>query len=739
MQMHNCVAAGALGAAVLLAQPDASAATWYVAAGGSGKGTSAAPFGTIQAAANVAKAGDVVLVAPGTYRETVRVSHSGTAQAPIVFMSQQPGQAVVSGANTVDPFKAATSGTGWTATIPTFVSSQGQGEQCFANGTRLIEARWPYTPPQSLSSPAFAVVTSVVSDEQVSGSPEPYLQKYQAVVKIANLPAGNWTGAGIRLLLGLGYQQVTGQVTASAAGELTITYLSSLGDTVMPYSQFFLYGSAAAFTQAGEWLLNGKQLELRAPGDVNPGTVDIECKQRDFAFDLSGQSYITLEGFTIFAASITTDDTASTIRTGTSIAAASHIELDALDVETPNSIRDLGGDPWSQWTNNTGVVLSGTDNLLTNSSISNADGNGVSLAGVGNQVLYNSITDSNQAGTECAAVSTGYSSGGVRTYNQGEEIGYNTLSRSGRALVEMSSLGSSTAQPSRIHHNLMTGAVLQTYDNGAIYGFQYAQSSFQDGLEVDHNRISASPVGIYLDNNSSGFLVHHNLLSSPGEPGLTDGVMIINIGTNHLIANNSFYPERSGMYSIYDSYGTADTGVVIRNDIFLIPNYVGTSAEADHDWGWNGVAGSSSDPQFTSITDANFAPLAGSPVINAGVAIPGVTDDTRPGAQAVVGLPDIGAIEYGSPSWVPSAAGDTTPPTVTLTTPAEGATYTVGQAVFAAFNCGDSGSGVAHCNGTMRIREAVSTAAAGSFSFTVTAVDYAGNTTSVVNSYTVVQ
>jgi len=732
-------------AAALAIQGSAWATTWYVAAGSSGTGTSAAPFGTIQAAANVAVAGDQVLVAPGIYRETVRIAHSGTAQAPIVFSSQTAGAAVVSGANPVGPFTAESSGGGWSATLPAFVSSQGQGEQCFSNGIRLIEARWPYTPPQALSSPAFAVVSSVVSDKAISGSTVPYVQKRQAVIKVSGLPAGSWTGAGIRLLLGDGYQQVTGSVIASAAGELTITYGTRLGDTVESYSQFFLFGSAAAFAAApagaGQWLLTGQTLLLNAPGDVNPATVDIECKQRDFAFDLSGQSYLTLEGFTVFAASVTTDDVASSIRTGTSIAAASHIALNQLSVETPNSIRDLSGEPYSQWTNNTGVVLAGTDNLLSNSSISDADGNGVSLAGVGNQVLYNTIADSDLAGTECAAVSTGYNTSGNRTYNEGEQIGYNTLDRSGRALIEISSLGSSTSTPSRVHHNVLSGAVLQTYDNGAIYNFQFVRSSFQDGLEIDHNQISASPVGIYLDNDSSGFLVHHNLVTSPGEPYLTDGVMIINGATGHLIANNTLFAERTGIYGILDAEsGSSDSGVVVRNDILSNAGYVGTAATADHNLVWNGVSGSVSDPDFTDIADANFALLAGSRAIDAGVAIPGVTNDTRSGSRPVVGTaPDLGAIEYGTPSWVPSVAGDTTPPTVTLTTPANGAIYTEGQNVFAIFSCGYSpgGAEIARCSGNSRNREGVVTTTAGTFTFTATAVDYAGNTTSVVHTYTV--
>jgi len=114
-------------------QCEASATTWYVAAGGSGNGSQSQPFGKIQDAANAAQPGDVVSVGPGTYHETVTVSRSGTATAPIVFQSQQTGAAVVSGADPVGSLAAGGASGSWTTgTVPSFVSSIDQDEQCFA-------------------------------------------------------------------------------------------------------------------------------------------------------------------------------------------------------------------------------------------------------------------------------------------------------------------------------------------------------------------------------------------------------------------------------------------------------------------------------------------------------------------------------------------------------------------------------------------------------------------------------
>ena len=64
------------------------ASTYYVSTSGSDSnpGSVAAPWRTIQKAANAAKAGDLVLVAPGDYPEYVQAgAAAGTAAAPIIF------------------------------------------------------------------------------------------------------------------------------------------------------------------------------------------------------------------------------------------------------------------------------------------------------------------------------------------------------------------------------------------------------------------------------------------------------------------------------------------------------------------------------------------------------------------------------------------------------------------------------------------------------------------------------
>jgi Ca2+-binding RTX toxin-like protein len=82
---------------------------------------------------------------------------------------------------------------------------------------------------------------------------------------------------------------------------------------------------------------------------------------------------------------------------------------------------------------------------------------------------------------------------------------------------------------------------------------------------------------------------------------------------------------------------------------------------------------------------------------------------------------------------------DTTKPTITLTTPASGASYSLNQPVIANYSCQDEagGSGLKSCQGTVANGSPIDTASTGSKTFTVTATDNAGNQNSVTRTYSV--
>ncbi len=87
-----------------------------------------------------------------------------------------------------------------------------------------------------------------------------------------------------------------------------------------------------------------------------------------------------------------------------------------------------------------------------------------------------------------------------------------------------------------------------------------------------------------------------------------------------------------------------------------------------------------------------------------------------------------------------SPTTDDTPPTITLTTPADGATYLLNQLVHADYSCADEegGSGLASCVGDVASGAAIDTSSVGAKNFTVETEDNAGNSDSLTHDYTVV-
>jgi len=83
---------------------------------------------------------------------------------------------------------------------------------------------------------------------------------------------------------------------------------------------------------------------------------------------------------------------------------------------------------------------------------------------------------------------------------------------------------------------------------------------------------------------------------------------------------------------------------------------------------------------------------------------------------------------------------DETDPTAAIDSPLDGQSVARNQVVSAQYTCADEpgGSGLASCTGTVPVGAAIDTATLGPHTFTVTATDGAGNTTTVTSDYTVV-
>jgi hypothetical protein len=554
--------------------------TYYVAPTGQDQnaGTLNAPFRTIQHAASVARAGDSVIIRGGTYRETIVPQNSGTAVTPITFQAA-PGETVTLCGTTSVPtnswVRVGTTNTWYTTWPGNYTSSNNQSDQVFVDGKMINLARWPQEANNNLSLPRQATIDSIVSSTNTgkkAPGPQYPIQRITFTDAEWDQPNGRWNGAkvwlntggrdtrgltdevqdgngqtGIVISTDLTRKQLTVEVDATAALSTALPQHFQLGNG----SYYYLFDppSVNGLLYKGEFWRDriSNRLYLQTPDGSSPSNHVVEVKQRDYAFNLSNKSYITVKGLNIFAASITTDIAAGNgqgnggNREG-SIALANHITLDGLKIKYVSHFTDQTGNIQTQWSQSSGIILSGSDNLIQNSEIAWSAGSGLVMIGKGNKALHNVIHDTNYAATDGGAVSLGRT---TKTVSLDEEVGYNTIYNTGIDGIDFSALknssGSQSVIQSRIHHNTIYNTVLQSADSGAIKAY----ASDGGWTRIDHNIIYNTGganlahkytfFGIYLDypQSKGEYIIDHNVVYN------TPINININGGKNVAIYNNT--------------------------------------------------------------------------------------------------------------------------------------------------------------------------------------------------------
>ncbi len=601
-----------------ISAPGLLANTYYVATTGSdaNPGTLNMPFQHIQAAASIMVAGDTCCICSGTYRETIVPANSGTALAPITFEPYGTASVTVSGANVV---------TGWTVYSggifeAPFAGSLGDQDQVFVDGRMMNLARWPHT-TLDISRPVKSVATSgsvnatANSDGTYTGSfTDPALTQ----------PAGFFTGATIHALFGPNWVAQTGTVINSAPGSVQFKW-QYRGNTYYPEAgnPYYLFGLLSLLGVPGEWFIdpNAGILYLWPPQNDSPVNHVVEAKQRDFAFDLSGLSYITVQGLSLFACAINTSSSSQyLILNYLNCSYLSHYALNNMNGGFNTHMQDSG------------IILNGSNNVLSNSTLAYSAGNGVSLLGASNLVENCTIHDVDYLDVDCGAINTGLSP----STSIGNEIAYNTCYNSGRGLFIIRIL-----QDGYIHNNVLYRSMLETTDGGAIYTFSHDGQ----GTVIAYNQISDNvcvnygATGIYLDNNSLNFIVHHNLVYN------TSWALHYNLASQNILWYNN---TAVGLYNSLSGGSTgSQAGSQVINNIFTASTttYTGTVVS-------NNLS-SPTNPLFVDPPNLDFGLQSTSPAVEAGLDLPSITDGYSGAA------PDIGALDSTETPWSAGSSIDT--------------------------------------------------------------------------------
>jgi parallel beta-helix repeat protein len=607
---------------LLLIAASAHAATYYVAPTGvdTAAGTQAAPWRTLQKCASTARTGDTCQVAAGTYRETVQPASNG-----VTFLAE--AGVTVSGADVVGTW---TLHQGSIYKAPMNWTLGPGNDQVFVGGQMMNLARWPNT-GFDYSHPTWSRAEGISPSSEPEGEVQPW------VIRDSHLthPNGFWVGAEVTTLAPTLFSQA-GVVTASAPGRLEYTNLARTQarldtGTNNGLYQYALSGVLGALDSPGEWYLGQGTLYLWAPGGEDPSRLLVEAKRRMWAFDLSNRSQVTIKGFGIFAASITMNAASSdNVIDGIT---ATYVWHQMRNVPPP-AIGQFDA-KWGAWM--TGIILSGSKNTLKNSTIQYSSANGVYLHGTGQVVDNNTIKDVAYAKVEGGAVSwMGQDPGGGSPGCRDMVVTRNTMVNSGRHGVN-----AYYCPNFLIAYNDISHWGIQTIDNGAFYTSKGGTSGTLAYNLMHDTEAIGYRFGLYMDATPQNYTIHHNVVWN-----VSYGINVGEPATNVKLYNNTVWNVQIG----FTSPGNLRNVPAYNN--LSQKGMVGTDKQNTMEGG---------DPKFVNAPGGNFQLQQGSPAIDKGRVIQGITDGY--GGSA----PDIGAYEYGKPAWTAGATstpGGETPGTI---------------------------------------------------------------------------
>ncbi len=481
-----------------------------------------------------------------------------------------------------------------------------------------------------------------------------------------------------------------GKVTNVSGKTLTFQSFSSAGKDggeQLVYddrSRYFIFNKLSLLDNFEEWFhdLTAGVLYLQAPGNQNPNSLTVEAKKRELAFNLTSRSFITIKGFNLFVCSITTDIDAGGNNKGYStlgvpvypwrpkdyIASSTNCIIDGIKAKYLSHYTDVSGHMFLQWGGSSGIVLSGSNHIITNSVLQFSAGNGIALNGERNKAIINTITDMDYMANDCAAIKTV----GSQAISQDHEIAYNTISRMGRSGIAARNFVNSnpTNLIARIHHNEIGFCALQDWDCGGIYGI--AEKSNNNFARIDHNVVHDVEgfinCGIYFD-FTRNIIVDHNVVYNVDGAFKNQGASLEpGFSTNNTLNYNNTGIVRTLKPKGYGPFGfaggsTTNVGTVAQNNILLYRN--GNNATApqaykDFSEGYGDATlitnfvHSQGDPKFVDLLGRNFQLQASSPCIDAGTPVGVITRDgidVPPFNDETIGNADIGAFEFGVPAW----------------------------------------------------------------------------------------
>jgi hypothetical protein len=557
------------------------------------------PFRSINRAAREMKDGDSCYVLSGVYRETFSPGISGSSGNPIVFRAL-PGHKVT--ISCCDPLEGS-----WEEVskgiFKAHLRSLKLPDLVLKKDQLMIPARWP-NQHEDLLKPKFSMVESgsynsmkgpdIPDDIDPVGSSlvgffgkEWAVQKFEVTAYDPNQKLLHFPESSHRQNY---HQPPEGWDSKYAPRKNNRFYLEASLDLLDDPNEYY-------FDEVNN------EFYLCTKGNI-PNSFP-QLKQREYAIDLSDLSWIEIHDIDIIGGGILMNE-------NTADCIISSIEAKYVDP---------------------GIFINGHNIEIRNSEIANSFGGLVSIAGNSNRLINNYIHDGNFNGTWEQLVSvTG--SNHLISHNTVEKAGGGCISPGGRNNV--------------YQYNDISMAGMIRHDIGGFYIANH------DGgyNEIHHNRIhDIYGIGIYLDNSTSHYYVHHNLVWNCGWEYVSDtppfphvrisayDAIRLNTPSNYnLIVHNTCLNAGGGIGYWGRNFIKDMHGVYIINNIFTGPNRYTASSVMKNNLSLQHPSESMSGIEDLLMRNSSKA-------IDAGMHLPGINDEFNNGG------PDIGAFESGVEIW----------------------------------------------------------------------------------------